>query len=95
MKKLIATICLMGIILMSNAAAKPGIYMADFQDSGDQQPQPCSSGQTNSRMRVDWGIFVTSGFTGIFVTSGFMGIIVIDGFSKTDSKTDSKAKCRG
>lgn len=92
MKKLIATIGLMGIILMGNAAAKPGIFMADFQNSDNQQPQPCSNKQTNSKMKTNWGIFVT-GFTGIFVT-GFMGIIVIDGFSRTDSKTDSKANCR-
>lgn len=91
MKKLIATICLMGVIMMSNAAAKPGIFMADFQNSDDQQP--CSSRQESSRIRIDWGIFVTN-FTGIFVTN-FMGIILIDGFERNDSKTDSKAKCKG
>ena len=92
MKKLIATIGLMGIILMGNAAAKTGHLMSDFQNTDNPQPQTCSNKQTNSRMKINWGIFVT-GFTGIFVT-GFTGIIVIDGFTRTDSKADSKAGCR-
>ncbi len=88
MKKLIATIGLMGIILMGNAAAKTGHLMSDFQNPDNPQPQTCSK----STMKVNWGIFVT-GYTGIFVT-GFTGIIIIDGFTRTDSKADSKAGCR-
>lgn len=88
MKKLIATIGLMGIILMGNAAAKTGIFMADYQSTDNPQPQTCS----NSKMRTNWGIFVT-GFAGIFVTA-FEGIIVIQGFTRTDNKEDSKAGCR-
>lgn len=89
MKKLIATLGLMGIMMMNSVAAKPGIFMADSQTSGDQQPQTCSTKQTGSKMNTDWGIFVT-GFAGIFVT-GFFGIIVIDGFRSSDAKS----KCRG
>lgn len=93
MKKLIATVSLMGIILMGNVTAKTGHLMSDFQSTDNPQPQTCSNKQVNSRIKINWGIFVT-GFTGIFVT-GFTGIIVIDGFTRNDGKTNSKGGCRG
>jgi hypothetical protein len=89
MKKLIATLGLIGVLLASSTVAKNGLSVSDFQ--GDDNQQTCSDKRTNSKMVTDWGIFVTA-LTGIFVTA-LTGTIQTDGFTRNDNKVKTLANC--
>ena len=89
MKKLIATLGLIGVLLTSSTVAKTDLSVSDFQSSDNQQT--CSDKRTNSKTITDWGIFVTA-LTGIFVTA-LTGTIQTDGFARNDSKTKTPANC--
>ncbi len=90
MKKIIATLGLIGVLLASSTAAKTGLLVSDFQGS-DNQPT-CSEERTNSKSNINWGIIVISGFTGT-ISAGFTGIFVAAGFSKNDDNTKTPADC--
>lgn len=89
MKKLIATLGLMGVLLASSSVAKTGFSTNDFQ--GNDNRQTCSDKRTNSKMTTDWGIFVTA-LAGIFVTA-LTGTIQTDGFARNENKTKTPANC--
>lgn len=83
MKKLFATLGLMGVILIGSSTAQAGLLMSDF--TGKNTKQTCSQkSRTSSKTNKSWGIFVTS-FTGIIV-AGFTGIIVA-------GATEAPAEC--
>jgi hypothetical protein len=73
MKKLMATITLMGILIVGVSTAKAGFLVSDF---APRNPQPCTE-------KSNGGIIVT-GLTGIIVT-GFTGIIITDGVAADQS----------
>jgi hypothetical protein len=79
LKKLIATLTLTGIIILSTTNAQAGLMMSDLTD-GDT-PNPCTEKVEKTDTKVDHGIIVN--LTGIIVN--LTGIIV--NFTK-DTPTD-------
>lgn len=91
MKKVIATLGLMGVLLVSTTTAKAGILVGDFEGSAARSSCKENRGK-NKNSNTDWGIFITA-FTGIFITA-LTGIIYTDNFTRTDSKTKAVSNCR-
>lgn len=87
MKKLIATVTLMGIILMSSAVANTGHSTSEYQSS--QTRRSCN--EKGVKTNTDWGIFVTA-LTGIFVTA-LTGTIYTGGFAIDEDRTKKSVNC--
>lgn len=94
MKNLLATVTLMGILMVGSFNASASIYVSNLNGG---QPQPCSTG--NDKTDLDWSIYVSNlgwsiyvsnlvkGMTGINTadTNDKNGTIVVGcGFSKAD-----------
>lgn len=71
MKKLVATISLMTVLMVGNAFA--GIIVNGELSGRDQQP--CTTNQNGKGWINDFTGIIVNGFTGIIV-NGFTGIIV-------------------
>lgn len=72
MKKLLATISLMTVLMVGSVFADGGLVLGDLAGNGQN---PCSEPQKDKGwINADYGIIV-NGFTGIIV-NGFTGIIV-------------------
>ena len=80
MKQLIATINLIGIIIIGVSAANAGVIV----DLHDENQQPCSISEKKSdtNSKLDFGVIVD--FTGVIVD--LIGVIV-------DFKADSNTNC--
>lgn len=87
MKKIIATLSLIGVLLVSSTAAKPAHLMSDFQ--GSEPRQSCK--ETRGKSNTDWAIFVTALVGTIF--TGFTGTIYTGSFNRNDDKTKTSASC--
>ena len=83
MKKLIVTLGLMGVLLVSGMVAKPAHLMSDFQ--GSETRQSCK--ETRGKSNTDWAIFVTALVGTIF--TGYTGTIYTGSFTRNDDKTTS------
>ena len=69
-KKIIATLTMVGIIMMGVTATNAGILMSDFTGA-DNNPAPCSLDNSKG----DFIGIIVGGFTGIIV-GGFTGVSV-------------------
>lgn len=87
MKKIIATLGLIGILLVNGTTAKTGLSMSDFQ--GSETRQSCK--ETRGKSNTDWAIFVTALVGTIF--TGFTGTIPADVFTRNDGKTQTPINC--
>jgi hypothetical protein len=81
LKKLIATLTLTGIIILTTTNVQAGMLMSDLAGR-DNRTQPCSEKTEKTDTKVNHGIIVS--FTGIIVS--LTGIIV--SFTKDDAPTN-------
>ncbi len=89
MKKIIATLGLIGVLLISVPTVNAGILVGDFQ--GSDTRQTCKENRGDSKTNTDWAIFVTALAGSIY--SGFAGTFTFEGFIRGSGITRNAANC--